>query len=443
MKKTIKALSLIISICIIFVFAGCGSCGSCSGCSGCGGDTNKKSRMKNIDVWVYSEQTAQLIRNAFLSDNPALEWGLDIKVVDAGSFSEEFEQAKSENKTPDVVLLSPDNLSIYLDSGDLADLLSLGLEPDAIRCYPYAYDMGFDSENIMRAMCWQADPTLFFYRRSIAKYYLGTDDPTEISGMLSTRDGFLSTARKLSELSTGRTRMLAGTQDIIDICMSENTSGWFGDGGNFKISSTALNCLDLARTMTDEKLTWNAEQYSPAWLSGMSDGQSVFGYFMSSIELESILKKACGGTIPGEGTFGDWGAVTGFAGCNLGGSWMAVCEQSDQKEQALYFVSYFTCETEAMKKYFLASGDFSADSIVSEQIKFDSQFTESFLGGQNYYSLLAQSAERIPMKKHSAYDTDINAAFSDCVKAYSQEYKTRDQALSDFETTVRQITGTD
>ncbi len=408
-------------------------------CVGCSAETETAEAKEKLVVWVHSQQTAELMSGVFLSDNPGIEWELDIKAVDSGNLYDEYLEAEAEGKLPDVILLSPDNLGKFLDSGKLADLIVSGLEPNPERYYSYAYNMGFDSSNVLRAMCWQADPTLFFYRRSIAKYYFGTDEPAEIEKKLSTTDSFMETARALKDSSGGKTKIVAGTQDLLNVYLSADTNGWTDDLGSLIIGSTAESFLDLAAQMEKEDLTWGAEQYSQAWLSGISDGQSVFGYFTSGIGLDSILKKACGGSVSGEGTFGDWAAVPGFSGCNLGGCWMAMSETSTHKDEALYFISYFTCETEAMKKYFLASGDFCANSIVSEQIQYDPQFTESFLGGQNYYSLLTESAERIPVKKIGKYDSMINAAFSDCVQAYSQEYKSREQAIEDFRTTVNQI----
>lgn len=426
MKTNIRLIAFFSAILILF------------SCVGCSSENEINTQKEKLVVWVHSPQIAELMSGVFLSDNPAIEWELDIKAVDSGNLMQEFSDAEAEGKLPDVVLLSPDNLALLLDSGKLADLTSNGLDPDPDRYYSYAYNMGFDSSNVLRAMCWQADPTLFFYRRSLAKYYLGTDDPSEISKMLSTYDSFIETARKLKEASGGKTRITAGIEDLLYIYLGKSSS-WLDENNSLVISQTANEFLDISAQIEHEELTWSAEQYSQAWLSGISDGQSVFGYFTSGIGLDSILKKACGGSVPGEGTFGDWGAVTGFSGCNLGGCWMAVTEASDHKEEALYFISYFTCETEAMKKYFLASGDFCANSIVSEQIQFDSQFTETFLGGQNYYSLLTESAERISTDKTGKYDSLITSAFSDCVTAYSQGYKSREQAITDFTTTVNQI----
>lgn len=425
MDRIIKIIALLIALCTLL---------SCIGCAEEGENTTQG---KTVTAWVYSEQVAQLMGSTFKSDNPGLEWNLDIKAVDAGDFEEEFAKAEAEGKIPDIVLLSPENLAKYLESGKLCDLVALGLEPDPDRYYSYAYDMGFDSTNSQRAMCWQADPILFFYRRSIAKYYLGTDDPAEISQMVSSFDSFIETAIKLKEASGGATRILAGTEDLLYVYM--NSENWIDENGRFAITDEAEKFIDTAYTMENESLTWGAQQYSQAWLSGISDGQSVFGYFMSGIGLDNVLKKACGGDIAGEGSFGDWAAAVGFSSCNMGGSWMAIPEDAKNKEEALYFVSYFTCETEAMKKYFLASGDFCANTIVSEQIQFDPQFTESFLGGQNYYSLLADSAEHIPSKKAGKFESRITSAFAENVTAYTQGYKTREQAIEDLKKTAEQI----
>ena len=96
--------------------------------------------------------------------------------------------------------------------------------------YDYAIEAGRDDAGTLRAVCWQPDPGLFFYRRSIAKAYLGTDSPDEIGAMLSDWQGFLDTARTLRERSGGRTCMTAGIEDIMRAYLGSDTEGWVSGG---------------------------------------------------------------------------------------------------------------------------------------------------------------------------------------------------------------------
>ena len=381
-----------------------------------------------LTVWVYADEYRQNIEHSFAADMSSLSWDVSIVTVPVDELDERLAAAQEEGNMPDVFMLSPDKLSYYLESGLTADLSALGFSPDSNLYYEYTTAMSTDSEGVLRALCWEPDPGLFFYRRSIAKVYLGTDDPAEIQQMLSDWDSFIDTARLLSERSEGATKMLAGVSELVMPYMFSDPDGWTDDSGRFAISEQAGQLFDLAAQMYSEGLTHSAEMWSEAWLAGIEDSQSVFGYFSSGIGMESILRKVCGGTISGEGSFGDWAAVPGPSGYNWGGCWFAVSESSSMKQQAATFLEYFFSETSAMQKNCLLFGTFSPSRTTVEQIKFDPQFADSFLSGQNYFVQMAAAADGITAGAVTPYDKTIDELFTDCLESYAYGYLTREQA---------------
>ena len=76
--------------------------------------------------------------------------------------------------------------------------------------------------------------------------------------------------------------------------------------------------------------------------------------------MKNVLKKACGGTIAGEGSYGDWACVEGPSPYNWGGCWLAVEPSSSMKSQAAVLLGYLLSEEEAMQRNFLIDGSFSA-----------------------------------------------------------------------------------
>ena len=213
-------------------------------------------------------------------------------------------------------------------------------------------------------------------------------------------------------------------------------TGWIEDD-RFAVSTRAAEFMEFAHTLYDEGLVYDAEQWSAAWVAGISDPRSVFGYFCSGFAMESVLKPASGGEIGGEGSFGDWAAVLGPQSYNWGGCWFAVREGSERMDEAAAFLQYFICEDEAMKKDCLIDGRFSANRTVVDEIKFDAQFSEPFLDGQNYYQLLAKAADRASMNGLSQWSQIIDEAFTDCVRDYACDKKGADEALGDFVLTVQ------
>lgn len=404
--------------------------------SGCGGGSNDS--RPALSVWVYSDEYARQLERAFDSDMSAAAWRLDITVVTAAELDNRIAQAAEKNELPDVFMLSPDSLRKYVDSDLTADLGELGISYSPSTYYSYTTDAATDDTGVLKAACWQPDPGLFFYRRSLAKAYLGTDSPDEVGEKLSDWDGFLAAARSIRELSRGKTYMVVGIEDMMRAYLGSDPDGWESDG-RMALSSAAADFLDYAKTMADEELIYDAEQWSASWVAGISDPQSVFGYFSSGLGMKDVLKKACGGSVEGYGSYADWACIEGPSPYNWGGCWFAVSASSDMKKQASVFLEYFTCEKEAMERNFLIDGAFSANRSVVETIKFDSQFGDPFLAGQNYYAVQAKVADDITMARLTERAPFIDNAFSECVRAYVFDGQSRDDALSDFAKRVQAV----
>lgn len=398
---------------------------------------------KKITVWVYSEEYKEELEEFLKSTPLKVNFDANIRVVNSSDFDEELEKAlASRDDVPDVFMLSPENIKRYAESDITAEVSSLGLDVSKDDYYPYTVEAAYNSEGDVKAVGWQADPGIFMYRRSMAKVYLGTDNPDEVQAMVSDWGGFYSTAKKIYEQSGGKTRMLAGQEDMMNPYLSEDNSPWVVNN-NLVISNTKMSYVDYIGTMAEEHLIYNAEQWSEAWLKGISDTQSVFGYFSSGICMQYAIKKACGGSIKGEGSYGDWAVIPGPADYCWGGSWLAAYSGCKNKQEAGEFIALFTACTddgdwlEQSVKYFRTTGEFAASSKVVLQIRFDPQFEDSFIGGQNYYQQLSIAARDISMSNATVYDSDINGMFKTYMNEYVGGLKSSDQALSDFKTSVK------
>ncbi len=395
-----------------------------------------------IIVWVYSEEYRSELEN-FLKSTPLdLSFEASIRAVNSADFSDELQKAiDSGEDIPDVFMLSPDNIKRYIESDLTADVSDLGLEVTIERYFPYVAQAATDSHGHVKAVGWQADPGIFMYRRSMAKAYLGTDNPDDIQNLISNWDGFYTTAQKVSEASEGKTRMLAGQQDMLKPFISSDSEPWVRDG-RLIISPCKQAYVDYVQKMADSHLMYTAEQWSEAWLQGISDTQSVFGYFSSGICMLYVMKKACGGKMKGEGSYGDWAVVPGPANYCWGGSWFAAYGGSRHKDEAGDFISLFTgCTDDETRldqsiRYFRTTGEFAASSEIVSQVRYDPQFEDSFIGGQNYYQQLSVAAKGINMTSMTTYDSEIGGIFNTYMNRFAGGLKTADQAMNDFKTSV-------
>ena len=403
--------------------------------SSCGGKSK-------IIVWVYSEEYRNELEE-FLKTTPLdLSFEANIRAVNSADFADELQTAIDTGKDiPDVFMLSPDNIKKYIESDLTADVSDLGLEVTIERYFPYVAQAATDSHGHVKAVGWQSDPGIFMYRRSMAKAYLGTDNPDDIQAMISNWDGFYTTAQKVSEVSEGRTRMLAGQEDMLRPFLASDLQPWVRDG-KLVFSPRKQAYVEYMQKMASNHLIYTAEQWSEAWLQGISDTQSVFGYFSSGICMLYVMKKACGGKMKGEGSYGDWAVVPGPADYCWGGSWFAAYGESKNKDAAGDFISLFTgCADDETRldqsiRYFRTTGEFAASSEIVSQVRYDPQFEDSFIGGQNYYQQLSVAAKGISMTNTTTYDSDIGRIFTTYMNQCAGGLKTPDQAVSDFKTSV-------
>ena len=87
-------------------------------------------------------------------------------------------------------------------------------------------------------------------------------------------------------------------------------------------------------------------------------------------------------------------------------------------------------------RYFRTTGEFAASSEIVSQVRYDPQFEDSFIGGQNYYQQLSVAAKGISMTNTTTYDSDIGRIFTTYMNQCAGGLKTPDQAVSDFKTSV-------
>ena len=404
--------------------------------SSCGG----KNR---ITVWVYSEEYRTELEDFLRSTPLKLGFEASVRAVSSTEFETELHKAIESGKDiPDVFMLSPDVIKEYVESDLTADIGELGLQITDGMFFPYVVEAATDEHGRIKAVGWQADPGVFMYRRSMAKVYLGTDNPDQIQEMVGDWDGFYATAQTVYEKSDGKTRMLAGQEELLRPFLASDDQPWVRDGC-LVFSSRKRAYVDYMQKMVSNHLLYTAEQWSEAWVSGISDSQSVFGYFSSGIGMLYVMKKACGGKMKGEGSYGDWAVVPGPADYCWGGSWFAPYSGSKYKREAGEFITLFTGCTDdetlldQSTKYFRTTGEFAASRQVVSSIRFDPQFEDTFIGGQNYYQQLSIAAEDITMRNLTVYDSGIGGIFNTYMNQCAGGLKTPEQAVSDFKTSVR------
>lgn len=431
MKQTKRIISLILAATMAF-----GGTAMMSGCDK-KGSAKVKDGGKKLTIYCWNEEFKGMMESYYLKDHP-LPKGVEIEWVinanDNGVYQQKLDAALEAKEPIDMYLIEADYAKKYVNTDKTVDLKNLGIT-DAMmsKQYPYTIDVAKSDKGVVKGTSWQAAPGLFMYRRSLAKKYLGTDDPAKVQELVKDWDTFLKTARTVKEKSNGATKFIPSTNDIWQVVRTVRDTPWVKDD-KLVIDKQMEWYMDYSKTFASENLTANAIPWSEAWNAGVGN-DSIMGYFFSTWGIQFTMTKNCGGTKPGQGTYGDWAAVNGPQQYYWGGTWLTAAPTCDNKTLVADIMNYFTINTDSMKKYCLGSKDYVNNTDAIKQI-IDSGFTFDFLGGQNHYALFQAQAGKINTKAMSGYDQNINIALDEQVQAYATGKKDKATAVSDFKKTV-------
>ena len=296
---------------------------------------------------------------------------------------------------------------------------------------PYTVELGRnDKDSSIRALTWQATPGGYFYRRSLAKQYLGTDEPKEIQKMMTTMEDFLVMGEKIKSQSNGNVALLASYSELLYVALANRHEGWVKDG-HLVIDDAVLNYIDLAEQIRSKGLDINAKQWSKKWNESMSSGE-VFGFILPTWGLSSLLQ----GNAPD--TEGDWAFVEAPSPYFWGGTWLGMYKDGKNKDLSWLFVKFLTADKEFLKQYAKDSGDYVNNTYVQEEISDSNDGNNKFLNGQNVYKSYTDLVGSINGNVVTEYDEKINTRWMQSVELYMDGKIAKDEIINNFKEGVQE-----
>jgi len=335
----------------------------------------------------------------------------------------------SGDGAPDVFALDSSFVRKYVESGLLLDITDI-YEKNRSKILAYPVEVGSHNGKVY-AMSWQAAPGAFFYRRSIAKKYLGTDDPKAVQTYFTDFNKFLETARLLKQRSNGSCVVVSSLGDLQFPFYSTRKDPWVVNG-RLVIDPVMDQYFDISKTLYDNRLEGRVGWWSVDWVDGMRGalrGVEVFGYFLTTWGLRFMLENGA------TNTAGDWAMVPGPVPYSWGGTWIGVYKGTNNKEIAKELVRYLITDDAYLEKHAKASGDLVSNTVVVNKIK--NSYKEPFLGRQNHYAEFADMAQNVNGKLIQGTDQAIQDIFDKEVLPYTWGEKSKEQALADFRTQVK------
>jgi len=395
-------------------------------------NTNTNSSSK-LTLWTFTDELGKMIKSNYYK--PPYK-GVNVTVSETPTdFQGKLDPVLFSGKgAPDVFALEDSFVRKYIESGFLMDLTDI-YEANRQKLMAYPVEVGSYNGRVY-GLSWQATPGAMFYRRSLAKKYLGTDDPKVVQTYFTNINKFLETAQMLKDKSKDTCFVVPCFDGLYYPFIYNRKSPWVVDR-KLVIDPAVEQYMDLCKTMIDNHYTeGKGWQFGEDWFAGMKgelknyNGKrvEVFSYFLPTWGLHYILKRNA------PKTSGDWAMIPGPMTYRWGGTWLAAWRDTPNPEAAKELIRYLTTDDNFLEGWAKATGDLVGNINVVNKISGD--FNEPFLKKQNHYIEFAQMAQNVNGKLTTGYDGDIQSYFNEELSAFLWEGKSKSQALADFRTKV-------
>jgi len=392
-----------------------------------------------ITVWSFTDEVGGMIEH-FNKKYPNIE--VEFVVIpnqDEVYLNKLVTTLRSRDNVPDVFTGEAAFFKQFVEAGFWEPISDAPYNAEELvgDLVPYVTDLTRDGNGKMTALSWQATPGAMFYRRSIAKEVLGTDDPGEVSKWTSNIDTYYELGEKIKEKYSGDKFLVSGYTDMSQFIFNQRAEPYVIDN-ILTVPESLVGYMQLAKDMRDNGVEGGVGTWSPAWFSAMAD-KSVFSFILPTWGLHYVLKpNAEPEANNGEMEFtGDWGLTVPPAPYSWGGTFAGISRFSEKKDLAWAFVKHIGSDPEFMKFWAEKTGDFVGNLKVVEEIKGD--FSDPFLGGQNHYEYFYNEAKKIDVSRIGPWDFQIENAWGDQVELYANGEKTMDEAIDGFIVAIADI----
>jgi hypothetical protein len=399
-----------------------------------------------LNVWSFTAEI-RTMAIAFQGKHPDVQVNYTLIPMTNGEYQTKVKAAAGTADSPDVVALEAAFVKEWVEADLLADLNDLVPLTKDLKTYPAVVQVGTNN-GVAKAFSYQATPGAFFYRRSIAKECLGTDEPAKVQEMVADMTKFVETAAKIKACGTGDYFTVGTGGELFTPFLSNRAQPWVVDG-KMVIDPKVEEYIKFAKLMRDNGYESGANQWTEGWFAGMNDTlkdakgtpKKVFSYFLPTWGLPYVLSPNAKSKDGASDTTGDWAMINGPLSYQWGGTWVGVLDGSPNTEIGKEFVKFVALDEENLtnwatgvytNEYLKAidpttpddqkqdAGDFVSSQLVVEKItkSFDNSTLAKFLGGENSYGAFAAAAPSVNGALMTGSDDAIQRALNDPRDAY-------------------------
>jgi len=404
-----------------------------------------------LNVMSFTDEVPKMIERYFeLHPEEAAKYELNTTIIATtdGLYQPALDEALAQGGSgaPDIYCAEAAFILKY-SQGDAsqyaATYKSLGIDVDKLikqaDIAQYTIDIGSRNGELV-GLGYQATGGAFIYNRSVAKDAFGSDDPAVVAEKIGAGtqswDKFFEAAAELRKKGYA---IVSGDGDIWHAIENSSDKGWIVDGKLY-IDPKREAFLDLSKKLKDNDYHNDTQDWQEGWYADMKEAgaKKVLGFYGPAWLINYVMAGNSGDT------YGDWGVCASNVGFFWGGTWVLANKDTTKKDIVAKIITWITLDSsETGLQYFWANGTLNGeggtkDTVASGTVMAKSDGKLDFLNNQNMFEAFVPANKYANGKNLTQYDETINTYWRDQVRQYTAGAKTREQAIADFKTQVKE-----
>jgi ABC-type glycerol-3-phosphate transport system substrate-binding protein len=385
-----------------------------------------------ITMWTYPDD--DIYFNASLKDFNAQYPDITVEVIklDTGDLDQKLTAALVGGAgAPDIVDLEQGWIGKYGAVTGFVDLNEFGVGQYEKDFPKFAWDAGYSADKSKYYFVYYSTaPAVIHYRRSLFKNAGLPSEPEEVRKLLCPDwESYIGTGEKIAKAEGPWMIDYAG--DIFNNYRNQNAPNWLKDDGTLNINNEEnVKGLTLAKLAREKALDAKLSAWTPEWQNSFK--QTTVASYLSGDWLQGLIV-----VYGGEGTKGDWGMLPlpGKIGASNGGSTLSIPMQSQNKEAAWKYISWFSFTVKPQVQMYVLTTCFPGyipawdDPAMKEPVE--------WYGGQQSRLISVEVARQFSHRTYSQYDQQISDMLSTEIANVLDKGKDPAQALADAEATAK------
>lgn len=280
-------------------------------------------------------------------------------------------------------------------------------------------------------------PEAMCFRRDLFEQAGLPTDRAELSALWSDWEGYLELGRRYMASPTRPegTAFVDSPASIFSAAVYQGEHAYSDEGGQPipETSDGVATAWTHASAAADEGLTAGLVQFGDEWNSAFAN--AGFATISCPAWMLGYISSQAGDDASG---MWDVAALPGGS-ANWGGSWLAVPESSEHREEAIALVEWLTAP-EQQVKMFTREAHFPSSQVAAEDPAV-ANATNEYFSGAPVGQIFGESASSLRFTPIGPYDTQIQEAFSFALNNLATQGTSPDDAFDEVLAEIEEIVG--